>query len=113
MSLIIRFAICAALVLAVSCIKTKPGAANAKTAPIVTLDTALVGKVKYVNLRLRHVVANFPVGRLPAPSQVLNVYREGLKVGEVRVDDRWRLDDNVVADLITGEARVGDELKDR
>ena len=43
---------------------------------------------------------------------MLNVYRRDLKVGEIRVDT-WRRDDNVVADLIAGEAQPGDEVRER
>lgn len=112
MRLLIYPVLCAVALLGVSC-ATNQSAGSAKSAPIVTPDTTLVGKVVAVNLASRYVIANFPVGRLPAPSQPLNVYRNGLKVGEVRVDTRWRRDDNVAADITVGEVQVGDEVKDR
>jgi len=94
---------------------TAPGAASAGKPGtlIVTPDTTLTGKVVRANADLRYVVLNFPIGRLPSPAQTLFVYRNGLKVGEVRIDDRWRRDDNVVADVIAGEVQAGDEARDR
>ncbi len=105
-----------------SCATTKPTASNGSadaagrtarpTAPVITPDSSLRGQVVFLNARARYVVVNFPVGRMAAPGQVLNVYRRDLKVGEVRVDT-WRRDDNVVADLIAGEAQPGDEVRER
>ena len=77
---------------------------------IVELDTLLVGKVAKVNLEGRFVVVTFPIGHLPALQQRLNVYRRGLKVGEVRITGP-QLDDSVVGDLAAGEALVGDEVR--
>ena len=78
---------------------------------IVTPETALIGKVAAANANARFVVLNFPVGRLPSLDQRLNVYRNGLKVGEVKTTGPQR-DDNTVADIIAGEARVGDEVRE-
>ncbi|MDB6110432.1 MAG: hypothetical protein JWR69_2182 [Pedosphaera sp.] len=77
---------------------------------IVTPETTLVGKVVRVHENARFVVLNFPVGTMPAPQQRLNVYRHGLKVGEVKVTD-LRQDDNTVADVVNGEVQVGDEIR--
>jgi hypothetical protein len=79
---------------------------------IVTPETGLAGKVASFNTVGRFVVLNFPVGHLPAIDQQLNVYRLGLKVGEVKVSN-LRNDDYVVADLVTGEAAAGDSVRDR
>jgi hypothetical protein len=78
---------------------------------IITPETGLVGKVIKMNASGRFVVLNFPIGHLPARDQRLNVYRLGLKVGEVQVTE-WQRDDNVVADIVAGAARVGDEARD-
>ena len=77
---------------------------------IVTPENALVGKVAMVNNAARFVVLNFPLGRMAAAEQRLNLYRRGLKVGEVRVTGPQR-EDNIVADLVAGEAEVGDEAR--
>lgn len=83
---------------------------NGKNKVIVTPGTALVGKVVRVNETARFAVLNFPVGNMPAPQQMMNVYRRGLKVGEVRVTD-LRQDNNTVADIVKGEAQIGDEIR--
>jgi len=79
---------------------------------IVTPENGLQGKVAKVNTSGRFVILNFPVGHLPRLEQQLNVYRLGLKVGEVKVTGPQR-DDNIVGDLISGEAQAGDEVRDR
>jgi hypothetical protein len=77
---------------------------------IVTPESGLVGRVARVNWAGRFVVLNFPLGRMAAVEQRLNLYRRGLKVGEVRVTGPQR-EDNIVADLVAGEAAVGDEAR--
>lgn len=77
---------------------------------IITPETALVGKVARVNETARFAVLNFPVGNMPAPQQIMSVYRHGLKVGEVRVT-ALRQDNNTVADIVKGEAEIGDEIR--
>src|SRR5438105_14575823 len=52
---------------------------------IVTLDPAATGKVAVVNASDRFVVLNFPLGHMPVKDQRLNLYRHGLKVGEVKI----------------------------
>jgi hypothetical protein len=75
-----------------------------------TTGNALVGKVAVVNNTARFVVLNFPLGKMAAVDQRLNVYRRGLKVGELKVTGPQR-QDNIVADLVAGEAEVGDEAR--
>jgi hypothetical protein len=77
---------------------------------IVTPETALVGKVTLVDAPARCVVLSFPLGRMPAADQRLNLYRRGLKVGEVKVTGPQR-ENNIVADLVAGEAEAGDEAR--
>lgn len=72
----------------------------------------LVGKVVRFSSEGRFVVLNFPIGRLPSVDQKLYVYRQGLKVGEVKVTGPQK-DDNTVADLVAGETQVGDEVRDK
>ena len=97
--------------------KTADHSATSTNAPtganlIVTPEEGLNGTVAWVNTELRFVVVTFPVGQLPAQGQRLNVYRSGLKMGEVRVNGP-RQDDSVVADVITGEAGQGDAVRDK
>ena len=81
------------------------------TKPTVTAMNALAGKVVLVNGALQFVVVDFSVGRKPAPGQRLGVYRKEQKVGEVKISSQSR-DVNFAADLVTGEARVGDEVRE-
>jgi hypothetical protein len=77
---------------------------------IVTPAATSKGKVMRVNESARFAVLNFPIGTLPAMGQRLDVYRHGLKVGEVKVTGPQQ-DDNTVADITNGEAQEGDELR--
>jgi hypothetical protein len=77
---------------------------------IVTPENALAGKVALVNSVGRFVVLNFPLGKMAAADQRMNLYRRGLKVGEVKVTGPAR-EDNIVADLVAGDAEVGDEAR--
>jgi hypothetical protein len=79
---------------------------------IVTPDTGLTGKVVKVNPAARFVVLNFPVGHLPAVNQPMQLYRRGLRVGEVRVTGP-QLDDNIVGDIVNGDAQEGDVVRDK
>lgn len=78
--------------------------------PIVTLSEDLTGKVARVNDAGKFVVIIFPVGQLPRMEQRLGVYRDGLKVGDVKITGP-QLDDSVVADIVSGEVRDGDTVK--
>ncbi len=77
---------------------------------IVTPGTATHGKIMLVNAASGYVVVSYPIGQLPAADSRLHVYRKGLKVGEIKVDGRQR-DNNLIADVLTGECQVGDEVK--
>jgi len=80
--------------------------------PIVTPDTGLIGRVASYNDAGRFVVIDFPVGHMAASGQRFFLYRQGLKVGEVKVTD-WNRDHFVVADLVAGEAQKDDEARDK
>jgi hypothetical protein len=100
------------------CSWMKPGKKAAKAqAPAAspgkssaTAGNAQVAKVALVNGPARFVVLNFPLGKMASTDQHLSLYRHGSKVGEVRVTGPQR-GDNTVADLISGEAEVGDEAR--
>jgi hypothetical protein len=91
---------------------SNPTTASHASNLIVTPETSLTGKVARVNSAGRFVVLSFPVGHLPTSEQQLNVYRLGLKVGEVKVSDLHK-DDIVVADIVAGEVFEGDEVRTR
>jgi len=90
----------------------KPAAVAQPSPTIVTPDNSLAGKVVSYNSVGRFVVINFPAGRMPNMDQHLFLYRAGLKVAEVNVTGP-QSDDNTVADLISGDAQVGDEVRDQ
>jgi len=79
---------------------------------LVTPENSLTGRVLAYNAAGRFVVLDFPVGKLPAQERTLFVYRQGLKVGEVKITGPER-DTNTVADLVSGEAQKGDEVRDQ
>ncbi len=84
--------------------------ANSRDRVIVTPAKGLSGTVVRVNDTLRYAVLNFPFGTLPPKEQKINVYRRGLKVGEVLITGPQQ-DDNIVADVVTGEVQAGDNLR--
>jgi hypothetical protein len=78
--------------------------------PVVTPVTLVQGRVISVNERLRFVIADFAFHRMPQPGQRLGVFREGRRIGEVRVSGPF--DGAVlVADIMAGEAGVSDLLR--
>ena len=79
---------------------------------IVTPDSSLRGNVSRYNEAGRFVVLEFPIAHLPVVGQKLFVYRNGLKMGELKVTGPQR-DDRTVADLTAGEAQAGDEVRDQ
>ncbi len=117
--------LCAALAVGPGCSSTKPGKAqpaavktparatgSGGTNPkaIVTPGAGLTGKVASVNTAYQFVVITFDGAPPPAAEQKLGVYRASLKVGEVKVTGQ-QMGRNVVADLVTGEARAGDDVR--
>ena len=101
-----------AAVLLAGCADPNSGPAPAPPAGIITPDNSLAGKVVSYNSIGRFVVLNFPSRRMPGLSQQLFLYRSGFKVAEIRVTGPQN-DDNTVADLISGDAQVGDEVRDQ
>jgi hypothetical protein len=80
--------------------------------PIVTPDTSLNAKVVRYNSVGRFVVLSFPLGQMPQMGQTLSVYRAGLKVGEVKITGPQKEND-IVADLTTGDADAGDDVHEQ
>jgi hypothetical protein len=68
------------------------------------------GQVAMVNPEARFVVLSFPPGPMPQADQHLNVYRNGLKVGEVKVTGPQHEYDTV-ADILTGDVQLHDEVR--
>ena len=71
-----------------------------------------MGKVASVNINSQYVIVSFSPGELPKPDACLNIYRNGLKVAEVKLDasaSRWPT--TGPADILTGNVQVGDEAR--
>jgi len=82
------------------------------THTVVAPDNSLSARVASYNAAGRFVVLSFPASRMPKLDQTLFLYRDGLKVAEIKVTGPQR-DNNIVADLVSGDALVGDEVRDR
>jgi len=91
--------------------KAESAAATAPAA-IVTPDFSLAARVVSVNSVGRFVVLSFPASRMPKLEQTLFAYREGLKTAEVRVTGPQQ-EAYVVADLVSGDAKVGDTVSEK
>jgi len=79
---------------------------------IVTPDNSLKATVVSYNAIGRFVVLGFPIGTMPAIDQTLFLYRDGLKVAEVKITGPQQ-DNDIVADLVSGDVQVGDEVRDQ
>ena len=89
-----------------------PATPSATLNPIVTPDNSLTARVASYNATGRFVVLSFPIGQMPNMDQTLFLYRNGLKAGEVKITGPQR-DNDIVADLVTGTAQAGDDVRDQ
>jgi hypothetical protein len=89
-----------------------PVKTTVKTAPIVTLDSSLSAKVIFYNQSARYVVLSFPSGQMPKIDQSLFLYRNGLKSAELKVTGP-QSENNIAADVISGDAQAGDDVRDQ
>lgn len=91
---------------------TEKPTAREKSQPraVQPLQSVLSGRVKSVNEKAGFVILNFPLGRMPSIGQRLWIYREGNRVGAVRVTGP-QMDFNIAADIIEGEAKPDDEAR--
>jgi hypothetical protein len=106
--------VCAAMLLA-GCAHPKP---PARTPPksdnknsgetYITPALGTVGRVELVNAEGRFVVVSFPAGHVPPPGQSWRINHRGLKIGRVKITGPQRELDTV-ADIVEGEANIGDE----
>jgi hypothetical protein len=71
-----------------------------------------VGRVVSVNVRLRFAVLDYALYQLPSQGQRLTLERDGVDVGELRVNGPVR-DTTIVADIVRGEPKVGDRTRPR
>jgi len=92
--------------------KRGPAASVGSATTIVTPENVASGRVIRVNQAGRFVVLNYPLGRVPALETRVGLYRRGLKVGVARIAGP-QYEDNIVADVVEGEAAPGDEARVR
>ena len=78
--------------------------------PIVTPSNDAVGKVVSVNQKARYAVLSYAIGAIPAVDSRVYAYRNGLKVGELRVSGPQR-ENNTIADVLAGECQAGDDVR--
>jgi hypothetical protein len=105
---------CAALWL-VGCVHTKSPSEklpspDKKNPPqtYITPHLATVGHVEMVNAEGRFVVLSFPLGQVPPPGRHWRINHQGLTIGRVTITGPQREIDTV-ADIVEGQANVGDE----
>ncbi len=96
---------------AASSSKAAPATAPDAGPTIVTPSGARVGRVSLVNGSARYVIVTYAVGELPPRDARLYVFRDGLKVAELKVTDYSR-DINAAADIEAGDCKVGDEVRE-
>jgi hypothetical protein len=77
---------------------------------VVAPSIDLIGRVTSVDSKSRFVVIAYPAATVPEKEQRLNVYRQGRKVGELKVTGP-RQDNITAADILAGEVFVGDEAR--
>jgi len=106
--------VCAALLLA-GCVHSNPPANTPpptdKKKPAETYITPAlgpVGRVEMVNNESRFVVLSFPPGKVPPAGQTWRINHRGLKIARVKITGP-QLELSTVADIVEGEANVGDE----
>jgi hypothetical protein len=88
---------------------------NSTSAPappgIVTPAQGTTGRIVAVNGTARYAVIGYAIGvRLPPVEQRLNVYRNGLKVAEIKITGPSR-DTNTIGDIVAGDCQTGDEVR--
>ena len=79
---------------------------------IVTADASPKGRVAKVDLVAQFAVLVFPTGAVPGKDERVFVYRQGLKIGELKVTGPTD-GDITVANIVAGEAQVNDEIRMR
>ncbi|HNV00353.1 MAG: hypothetical protein KA191_06420 [Verrucomicrobia bacterium] len=91
---------------------TRPAPGPAPTRyPIVTVIERSIGKVTGVNTQAMFVVVDFGFNPLPRPEQRLTVFRTNQAVGTVRMTGAPN-GSFMAGDIMSGEARTGDEVRD-
>ena len=64
-----------------------------------------------INQSSRFAVLSFPFGNVPQNGQRLNAYRNGFKVATLKVTGPAN-DSNTVADIVSGDVRLNDDVRE-
>ena len=78
--------------------------------PVVRPSTSISGRIDWVNAKARYVIISMPLGMMPALQSHLSVYRNGLKVAELKVSPPQQ-NNFTAADIVSGECQIGDEVR--
>jgi hypothetical protein len=81
-----------------------------ETNTVLTPFGSAVGRITSVNQQVKIAVVSFPVGQVPAAGGRYSVFRAGQKVGELKLSEETA-DTLRVADITSGSAQVGDEVR--
>jgi hypothetical protein len=85
---------------------------NATAVSVSPATTApATGRIARVNPDGAFVILSYPLGKVPPVGRRLSVYRNGMKVGELKVSEP-QYQQHTAADIMAGEARAGDEARD-
>jgi hypothetical protein len=90
--------------------KPAPPVVSQRPGLVIKPDLRPAGQVAMVNVAARFVVISFPPGSVPPVQSQLYVYRNGLKVGALKVTGPQRENDTV-ADIISGDIHLHDEVR--
>jgi hypothetical protein len=104
-------ALCAFLL--AGCAAQKPAASIPlpnPSGPIITPDLRPSGEVAMIIPSSRFVIVTFPATSVPSPDRRLSVYRNGLKIGELKITGP-RQGDNTIADILSGDPQLHDEVR--
>ncbi|HEY3862905.1 MAG TPA: hypothetical protein VGO59_13555 [Verrucomicrobiae bacterium] len=90
-------------------VRQPPPATKPAGKTYVTPELGTIGRVEMVNTAGRFVVISFPAGHVPPLGQHWTVRHQGLKIGRVTISGPQH-DIDTVADIVEGDANVGDEV---
>ena len=107
----------ALLAICAACNPARPGRGAFDEAAAAGTNTTYIaperlpaGRVVRVNPQARFVVLSFPLGKMPAVGTRMFLHRGGAQVAELRICGP-QMDDNIVADLLSGDAQPGDSVR--
>jgi hypothetical protein len=77
---------------------------------VITLSDPWGGKVAFVNPEARFVILDYSLSQMPPAGQRLTVFRQGIRVGEVRITGQPQTG-YVAADITAGDIQTGDDTR--